>query len=98
MVEKEHCEHTKPHANTGTISHVDHRETTLTTAIVRVLTAKGLARAGDCADVDAAPGEGECGITINTIRIEYEAEKCRYARTDAPEHASYVKNMITGAV
>ena len=79
MAEKEHYERTKPHVNIGTIGHVDHGKTTLTAAITKVLAAKGLAKAEDYADIDAAPEEKERGITINTAHVEYETEKRHYA-------------------
>ncbi|QIL50946.1 elongation factor Tu [Weissella coleopterorum] len=94
---KEHYERTKPHVNIGTIGHVDHGKTTLTAAISKVLADKGLAQQQDFAAIDAAPEERERGITINTAHIEYETEARHYAHIDAPGHADYVKNMITGA-
>ena len=97
MAEQVNCERTKPHVNIGTIGHVDHGKTTLTAAITKVLAEKGLAKAEDYADIDNAPEEKERGITINTAHVEYETETRHYAHIDAPGHADYVKNMITGA-
>lgn len=94
---KQHYDRSKPHVNIGTIGHVDHGKTTLTAAITTVLGKKGLANPQDYASIDAAPEERERGITINTSHVEYETEARHYAHIDAPGHADYVKNMITGA-
>jgi elongation factor Tu len=92
-------ERTKPHANIGTIGHVDHGKTTLTAAIATTLAKRGIGDtvASDFASIDKAPEERERGITINTAHIEYSTEKRHYAHVDCPGHADYVKNMITGA-
>ena len=87
----------KPHKNVGTIGHVDHGKTTLTSAIVQVLSTKGWAQPLKYEDIDKAPEERERGITINTAHVEYETEKYHYAHVDCPGHADYVKNMIVGA-
>jgi elongation factor Tu len=87
----------KPHVNIGTIGHVDHGKTTLTSAITYVLAQKGLAQKMDYANIDAAPEEKARGITINTAHVEYETVNRHYAHVDCPGHADYVKNMITGA-
>jgi elongation factor Tu len=90
-------ERTKPHVNIGTIGHVDHGKTTLTSAITRVLAKKGLSKIMAYDQIDGAPEEKARGITINTAHVEYETEARHYAHVDCPGHADYVKNMITGA-
>lgn len=92
-------ERTKPHVNIGTIGHVDHGKTTLTAAISKVLADKypDINEQRDFANIDSAPEERQRGITINIAHIEYQTEKRHYAHVDAPGHADYVKNMITGA-
>ena len=88
----------KPHVNVGTIGHVDHGKTTLTAAILKVLSASGgVAQKKDVDQIDNAPEEKERGITIATAHVEYESENRHYAHVDCPGHADYVKNMITGA-
>jgi len=94
---KEKFERTKPHVNVGTIGHIDHGKTTLTAAITRVLSLKGMASFTDFSEIDKAPEEKERGITIATAHVEYETEKRHYAHVDCPGHADYIKNMITGA-
>jgi len=90
-------ERTKPHVNIGTIGHVDHGKTTLTAAITKALSKKGLAETVAFDQIDKAPEERERGITIATAHVEYQTEKRHYAHVDCPGHADYVKNMITGA-
>ena len=97
MAEKKKFERTKPHANVGTIGHVDHGKTTLTVAITKVLAEKGGAEFVPYDQIDKAPEEKERGITIATAHVEYETDKRHYAHVDCPGHADYVKNMITGA-
>ena len=94
---KEKFERNKPHANVGTIGHVDHGKTTLTSVICRYQANRGLAKAMSFDDIDKAPEEKERGITISTAHVEYETENRHYAHVDCPGHADYVKNMITGA-
>ena len=91
-------ERTKPHANIGTIGHVDHGKTTTTAAITKVLAERVAGNVKvDFENIDKAPEERERGITISTAHVEYETEKRHYAHVDCPGHADYVKNMITGA-
>ena len=94
---KEKFERTKPHANIGTIGHVDHGKTSLTAAITKVMAEAGGATFQDYASIDKAPEERARGITISTAHVEYETENRHYAHVDCPGHADYVKNMITGA-
>src|SRR5438034_4632639 len=88
---------TKPHVNVGTIGHVDHGKTTLTSAMTQVLAKKGLAQYIPFDQIDKAPEEKARGITIATAHVEYESAQRHYAHVDCPGHADYVKNMITGA-
>jgi elongation factor Tu len=90
-------ERTKPHANVGTIGHIDHGKTTLTAAITKVLAARKLAQFVAFDQIDKAPEEKERGITISIAHVEYETAKRHYAHVDCPGHADYIKNMITGA-
>ena len=94
---KQKFERTKPHVNIGTIGHVDHGKTTLTAAITMALSQQGQAAAMRYDEIDKAPEEKACGITINTAHVEYETDHRHYAHVDCPGHADYVKNMITGA-
>ncbi|MCP4640786.1 MAG: elongation factor Tu [bacterium] len=94
---KEKFERTKPHVNVGTIGHVDHGKTTLTSAITRVLAEKGQAQVMEFDAIDKAPEEKERGITIAIAHVEYETDTRHYAHVDCPGHADYIKNMITGA-
>ena len=90
-------ERTKPHVNVGTIGHIDHGKTTLTAAITKVLSGKGLAEFTPFDQIDKAPEERARGITIATAHVEYQSKKRHYAHVDCPGHADYIKNMITGA-
>jgi elongation factor Tu len=94
---KEMYQRTKPHVNIGTIGHVDHGKTTLTSAITKTLAEAGKAKYRDYNSIDNTPEEKARGITINSTHVEYETEKRHYAHVDCPGHADYVKNMITGA-
>ncbi|MCX8041324.1 MAG: elongation factor Tu [Thermodesulfobacteriaceae bacterium] len=94
---KQKFERKKPHLNVGTIGHIDHGKTTLTSAITRVLSTKGLAKWIPFEEIDKAPEEKARGITIQLAHVEYESEKRHYAHIDCPGHADYIKNMITGA-
>ena len=97
---KEKFERTKPHVNIGTIGHVDHGKTTLTSAITKVLAERGFTSADEVKSfdqIDNAPEEKERGITINSAHVEYQTANRHYAHVDCPGHADYVKNMVTGA-
>jgi elongation factor Tu len=94
---KQRFERTKPHANVGTIGHVDHGKTTLTAAITKVLALKGEAKFRSFDSIDNAPEERARGITIAIAHVEYETDRRHYAHVDCPGHADYIKNMITGA-
>lgn len=97
MAEAKKFERTKPHINVGTIGHVDHGKTTLTSAITKVLSEKGRAEYRSFDSIDNAPEEKQRGITIAIAHVEYETEKRHYAHIDCPGHHDYIKNMITGA-
>ena len=92
---KEHFERTKPHVNVGTIGHVDHGKTTLTAAMTKVLSMKGLAEFYPFDAIDNAPEEKARGLTINVHHAEYETDARHYAHVDCPGHADFVKNMVT---
>ena len=94
---KKKFERTKPHVNIGTIGHIDHGKTTLTSAITRCLANRGFAEWIPFDQIDKAPEEKERGITIATAHVEYETDNRHYAHVDCPGHADYIKNMITGA-
>jgi len=94
---KKKFERTKPHINIGTIGHVDHGKTTLTSAITKLLAMKGQAEHMAYDQIDRAPEEKERGLTIAIAHVEYETDKRHYAHIDCPGHADYIKNMITGA-
>jgi len=94
---KKKFERVKPHLNVGTIGHIDHGKTTLTSAITKHLAARGMAEYIPFDEIDKAPEEKERGITIATAHVEYETAKRHYAHVDCPGHADYIKNMITGA-
>jgi len=94
---KERFQRTKPHVNVGTIGHIDHGKTTLTSAITRRQAQKGLGQFVSFDQIDKAPEEKARGITIATAHVEYETENRHYAHVDCPGHADYIKNMITGA-
>jgi len=94
---REKFERKKPHVNVGTIGHVDHGKTTLTSAITKTLAAKGMAKAKAFDEIDSAPEEKARGITIAIAHVEYETDKRHYAHIDCPGHADYVKNMVIGA-
>lgn len=97
MADAQKFQRTKPHVNIGTMGHVDHGKTTLTSAITTVLAKKGLAQARAYDQIDSAPEEKARGVTINIAHVEYETDKRHYAHIDMPGHADYIKNMITGA-
>src|SRR4030066_207884 len=94
---KQKYDRTKPHVNVGTIGHVAHGKTTLSSAITMVLAKAGTAKFTSYDEINAAPEEKARGLTIAISHIEYETEKRHYAHVDCPGHADYIKNMITGA-
>ncbi len=94
---KERFDRTKPHINVGTIGHVDHGKTTLTSAITKVMADRGLAQYQELGSIDNAPEEKARGLTIAIAHVEYQTEGRHYAHVDCPGHADYIKNMITGA-
>ena len=94
---KEKFERSKEHVNIGTIGHVDHGKTTLTAAITKILSEKGLSEVRSFDSIDNAPEEKERGVTINSAHVEYQTAKRHYAHVDCPGHSDYVKNMVTGA-
>ncbi|MFH1045586.1 MAG: GTP-binding protein, partial [Candidatus Omnitrophota bacterium] len=94
---KEVFKRTKPHVNVGTIGHVDHGKTTLTSAITTYLATKNFAEVRSYESIDNAPEEKERGLTINISHVEYQTDNRHYAHIDCPGHADYIKNMITGA-
>jgi elongation factor Tu len=97
VMAKKKFERTKPHLNIGTIGHVDHGKTTLTSAITKHLAKKGFAEYMAFDQIDNAPEEKERGVTINIAHVEYETDIRHYAHVDCPGHADYIKNMISGA-
>src|SRR5438270_9071691 len=94
---KKKFERNKPHVNIGTIGHIDHGKTTLTAAITKVLSTKGMADFTPFDQIDKAPEEKARGITISIAHVEYQTENRHYAHVDCPGHADYIKNMITRA-